>query len=283
MSTDVYLCAQTLPSAVAHKRRKSEERNSSSPNTELQPQSDPDHDSPLPTLRDLMTRRVLVPIINYGFLAFMEQCCSVLMPLVYATSIPYGGLGLDSFTIGIIMSALGITVGISSVVLFPMLLRRFGIYRLYRAAISCYPVTVGTYPLMNLLAKRAGRVDGYVWVVLVIQLCGTVASCMAFSKLPYLNFSTTAQVDRSLKGCAFIYFSDSAPTKSALGAINGLAQTVACTVRIFGPLIASSLFSFTHQHNLLGGTMVYWILWLVTLATMYASSHLPKHLKSEDC
>jgi len=184
------------------------------------------------------------------------------MPLVYATSIPYGGLGFSSFTIGIIMSALGIIIGISSAIFFPILLRNLGIYRLYRTAMGCYLVTVASFPIMNLLARRAGHVDWDVWVILVIQLCCAVATVMTFS-------------------CLFLYFSDSAPTKSALGAINGLAQTVACSVRIFAPLIASSLFALTHQHNLLGGTMVYWVLWVFVIAGMYASSQLPRHLKSD--
>lgn len=79
-----------------------------------------------------------------------------------------------------------------------------------------------------------------------------------------------------------MFFSDSAPTRSSLGAINGLAQTVACTMRIFAPLVASSLFSFTQQHNLLRGTFVYWILGLVVIAGIYMSTKLPNSAKSED-
>jgi hypothetical protein len=92
--------------------------------------------------------------------------------------------------------------------------------------------------------------------------------------------SRNAEVDL-VQACLYIYFSDSAATKSALGAINGLGQIVACSVRIFAPLLTFSLFSVTHQHNLLGGTMVYWILWVFVIAGMYASCHLPKHLKSQ--
>ena len=182
VDTYTQICVQTLPSAVARNRRKSEERNSSSPITEQQPDNNSDDDQPPPPLRDLMTSRVLGPVVNYAFLAFIEQCVSVLMPLVYATSIPYGGLGLSSFTIGIIMTALGMTIGISSAIFFPILLRNIGIYRLYRIALGCYFVNVVSYPTMNLLARRAGHVDGYVWTVIVIQLGCAVASVMTFSE-----------------------------------------------------------------------------------------------------
>jgi hypothetical protein len=129
-----------------------------------------------------MTRPVMVPLVNYGCLALIEQCCSVLMPLVYATSIPYGGLGLSSFAIGIIMTALGIIIGFSSAFGFPMLLRKMGIYRLYRTALRGYLVIITSFPVMNLLAKRAGCVDGYVIAVLVVQLFCVTATAMTFSE-----------------------------------------------------------------------------------------------------
>jgi len=155
--------------------------------TEQGPASNNNDDQPPPPLRDLMTRRVLVPLINYAFLAFIEQCCSVLLPLVYATSIPYGGLGLSSFTIGIIMSALGLIIGLSSAVFFPMLLRKFGVYRLYRTALGCYFITIASLPTMNLLAKHAGRVNGYVWAVLVVQLACTTMTVMSFGESLFIS------------------------------------------------------------------------------------------------
>lgn len=132
---------------------------------------------PPPPLRSLMTRSVIIPLINYALLAFVDQCCNVLSPLVYATSIPYGGLGLSSFTIGIIMSVLGIILGCASAIFFPKLLRTIGIYKLYTISFPCYLVIIAAFPFMNVLAKRAGHVDGRVWVVLVVQLsCYTLAS-----------------------------------------------------------------------------------------------------------
>jgi hypothetical protein len=101
---------------------------------------------------------------------------------VYATSIPYGGLGLSSFAIGIIMTGLGIIIGFSSAFGFPMLLRKMGIYRLYRTALQGYLVILTSFPVMNLLAKRAGGVDGYVIAVLVVQLFCVTATVMTFSE-----------------------------------------------------------------------------------------------------
>jgi hypothetical protein len=77
----------------------------------------------------------------------------------------------------------------------------------------------------------------------------------------------------------FIYINEAAPNRRALGTINGLAQTVATTCRIFSPVVASSLFSLSQQHNVLGGYMVYGILSLVVVAGLFFSSQLPESSK----
>lgn len=104
------------------------------------------------------------------------------MPLVFATSIPFGGLGLDSFTIGIIMSTLGIIIGFVSALLFPFMSKRIGVYRLYKMSFRCYFVIVAAFPIMNLLARRANGVDGPVWVTIAILMSSYVVASMNYSK-----------------------------------------------------------------------------------------------------
>ena len=48
-----------------------------------------------------------------------------------------------------------------------------------------------------------------------------------------------------------------APNKESRGATNGLSQTAACIGRIVGSAMATSMFSFSVEHNLLGGYAVY--------------------------
>jgi hypothetical protein len=79
----------------------------------------------------------------------------------------------------------------------------------------------------------------------------------------------------------FLHINDAAPSRRALGTINGLSQTVGVSCRIFAPSIASSLFSLSVQHNLLGGTLVYCILAMVAVFGLFVSLMLPKKLDSE--
>jgi hypothetical protein len=79
----------------------------------------------------------------------------------------------------------------------------------------------------------------------------------------------------------FLHINDAAPSRKTLGTMNALAQTVGVSCRIFAPSVASSLFSVSVQHDLLGGTMVYCILEVVAVCGLFVSLWLPKKLDLE--
>ena len=171
-----------MPSAVSSKIRQDPEQSSTSnPNQSLNESGAPE-DKP-PSLRSLLTPNVIIIFVNYGFLAFVDQCCSVLIPLVLATSIPYGGLGLSPFTIGFILSGLGVLLGLSSVIFFPPLTRKFGYRKIYRIAFACYSIVILTFPLMNYSAKLTGTVNAATWVLVVVCMV-----CTAFVTMAYCEF-----------------------------------------------------------------------------------------------
>jgi hypothetical protein len=133
------------------------------------------------TFRSLATHRVLITLANYAFTVFMESATSAILPLLYASPILYGGLGLSSFTIGIIMSISGILLGLSSILLFPYLSRKLGLTYLYRLGFAGFLAVQALYALMKVLAQKSGRVDGFVWAVLALQLFFNQLSVLAFS------------------------------------------------------------------------------------------------------
>jgi len=171
--------------------------------------------------------------------------------LMYPTPISYGGLGLSSFAVGAIMSVLGLMIGLFSVVVIPLAMTRYTATQVYRTCYAMFLVNPVLFPLMNMVARQRG-VDTVVWVMIGLQVLTLTLCTQCF-------------------GSFFIILSDTAPTKSSLGAINGLAQTVACTMRIFAPFIASSLFSLSQEREILGGTMVFWIIEAVVVAGVVAS------------
>ncbi|GLB44763.1 putative major facilitator superfamily protein [Lyophyllum shimeji] len=89
-----------------------------------------------PPFSALLIPQVLLPLVVYMVLAFISTSSQMLLPLMYSTSIPIGGLGLDPYHIGIILSAFGFVNAIVQLLLLPPLVRRFGPKKLCLAAMS---------------------------------------------------------------------------------------------------------------------------------------------------
>lgn len=69
-----------------------------------------------------------------------------------------------------------------------------------------------------------------------------------------------------------------APSRSALGTVNGLAQAVVCVTRSLAPSFASSLFAISLQRGWAGGNAVYYMLLAITACGMRLTVMLPKTL-----
>ncbi|KAI0714439.1 MFS general substrate transporter [Cerioporus squamosus] len=210
-------------------------------------------------LRSILIPRVLWPIANYGFLALTDQSFVVLVPLMYSTSIALGGLGMSSFTIGVIQGVAGFIGGLIQVVTFPWMHSKLGSKLLYTLSFAMYLATLALFPLISLVTKRTGSVGVETWVLIVLQFAAYSATGMTW-------------------GCIYIYISDGALNQKALGMTNGLAQTTASIARAVAPAASSSLFSVSLENRLAGGTMVYWILCAVVLAGLVATRCLPNRL-----
>lgn len=84
-----------------------------------------------------------------------------------------------------------------------------------------------------------------------------------------------------MTGCILLYINDGAP-RTALGALNGLAQTTASIVRALAPSTATSLFSVSLEKDLLGGNLVYLVLCSIVVVGMVASYQLPVRARSTE-
>ncbi|KAF8589035.1 member of major facilitator superfamily multidrug-resistance, DHA1 sub-family [Ramaria rubella] len=209
-----------------------------------------------PPLRSLLTPRVLLVIINYSILGVIEVAFAILQPLVLSTPIQHGGLGMSPSTIGVCMATFGITNGAVSALFFAPFARAFGIKTVTTAGAAAYFGCYALFPLMNALAKIEEKVTSLVWIVLFAQL--------SLATLPPMAF-----------GSIFIYLTHAAPSRSALGATNGLAQTITSIMRSFGPAGATALFALSIKRNLLGGNLVYIVLCLLAIFAVMLTRLFP--------
>jgi hypothetical protein len=114
-----------------------------------------DADKPY-SLRQLMTRRVLLSVTNYATLSLVDISYRAIQPLFFSTPISSGGLGLAPPSIGKILACFGILNGIFQVTCFARAHALFGIKRLFIGGLCCAVPMFALFPVMNALARIYG-------------------------------------------------------------------------------------------------------------------------------
>ena len=76
-----------------------------------------------------------------------------------------------------------------------------------------------------------------------------------------------------------MFLNASAPNKHCLGSVNGFAQTANGIVTAMGPAMATSLFSLSTRHNLLGGYAVYIVMAVLYPPAILITLGLPENVR----
>ncbi|KAH9958361.1 MFS general substrate transporter [Lactifluus volemus] len=216
-----------------------------------------EEEKPLP-LSSLFTRPVLTSVANYGMIGLLEMAVTTLLPLIWSTSVEFGGLGMSPVSIGLWMAGYGTLNGILQYVAFPRIVGRFGPRRIFITSIIAFVPIYLMFPFEN-LTLRSGSGACTLWVLIMLQLGSISISDMGFS---------TCSV--------FMYVCSAAPNRRSLGATNGLAQTVVSIQRTVAPAAAASLFAFSVQNDILGGYFTYVVLLAAVCGSMFFAVQLPK-------
>ena len=132
------------------------------------------------TFKDLLIPQVLLPLAVYMVQALVDMASTVLLPLMYSTSIELGGLGLSAYDIGLILSGWGVISAIVMITVLGWAIRRFGPRAVHIFCYITYFVNLALYPLLAYLVQRSGRVDAKAWAVIVAQLACQLANGMSY-------------------------------------------------------------------------------------------------------
>lgn len=131
-----------------------------------------------------------------------------------------GGLGMNTQTIGFILSMQGIFSMGAQFFLFPPLARHFGVLNLYRFIMFTFPLSYIMVPYLDFLPESL-QLPG-IYCVLIIKIIWTV---IAYP-------------------CNAILLTNSTPSLLVLGAINGIAASCASFARTFSPTITGMIYSY---------------------------------------
>jgi hypothetical protein len=137
-----------------------------------------DEEKPLP-LRSLFTRPVLTSVANYGMIGLLEMTVTTLLPLIWSTSVEFGGLSMSPVSIGLWMAGYGTLNGILQYIAFPRIVGRFGPRRIFITSIIAFVPIYLMFPFEN-LTLRTGS-GACLWVFIVLQLGSISISDMGFS------------------------------------------------------------------------------------------------------
>lgn len=167
-----------------------------------------------------------------------EQRMPISLPFKFAD-----GFGLDTRTIGIILSVQGLYSMASTHFLFPLITGRLGPLRLFRLMSIMYPLLYFFTPYIVLLPESLRMASVY---FMVIWKC---------------TFSTLAYPSNA------ILITNSAPTTLTLGTINGAAASTASLCRALGPIISGLLYTMGWESGYSG--LSWWVTGLITIGGAY--------------
>ncbi|KAJ3815743.1 major facilitator superfamily domain-containing protein [Lentinula aff. lateritia] len=237
---------------------------------------------PPATLKSLLIPEVLFPIANYSLIALLDSSYTVLIPLTYTTSVAAGGLGLTPFHVGIILSVWGAANIPFPIFCIPRLINRFGARMINFVGVCSFLVGFGSLWGLSVLAGAVGYANWLVWALIPLQflLSNTVGSMAYGMSIEPLRFILDPQTLLHPTATAQIFVINGAPSKSALGATNGFCQASKTMARTIGPVLATSLFSLSKEHDLCGGYLVYTMFMLITFVCMRTTMYLPRELKN---
>lgn len=210
-------------------------------------------------LRRLMTRPVLLSVLNYATLSLVDIAYRAMQPLFLSTPVSNGGLGLPPPAIGRILMYFGILNAIFQLIFFARIHALLGTKKLFISGLLCGIPMFVLFPVTSTLARAYG-VGRVVYLSVALQIVFALGVNSSY-------------------GCIFIYLSASSPNRASLGATNGLAQLLVSITRAIGPVVTTSLFSLSLAEGYLGGGMVYLVLLGVSVMSIAFATALPRQVR----
>jgi MFS family permease len=201
-------------------------------------------------------RAVVAAIANYGLLAAAQILFDELFPVFAKTDAAQGGLGWRAGDVGSLQVVQGATQIVCNLFVFPWLARRYGLVWVFRHTVWPLVPLMAVFPATARLAPFG---QAALWAGLGVGIAGK-AALMASSFTAVMLL-----INNSSRG-------------AALGAINGVAQSVASLVRAVGPTLGGALFSASLRADALGAARlhtVYGVMALIAMATFAASYTIP--------
>lgn len=222
-------------------------------------ESGPLKPAPLSTMELVKSPGVGLALYVYAHIFLLAFAYTAVVPVFWFTPVQFGGYGLTSLQMSLLMLLNGVAQAIWVLVVFPPLQHRIGTTGVLKVCAAAYPIFFASNPLYNFVL-RSGN-DTLFWALAPATLAVGCGISMCFTAVQ-------------------LAINDVAPTPQVLGTLNALSLTMVSGIRAFSPVLFSSLFALGARwakSQWLGGYAI-WVL-LVALAGGYTvvSRYLPDY------
>ncbi|KAI5117843.1 hypothetical protein M0805_008115 [Coniferiporia weirii] len=232
----------------------------------------------------LSSRNIRSVFRNYFLLSILGTSFDVVFILLAYTPVRLGGLSRTPDEIGYALAFSGVAGSLVQVFVFPVLQRRFDNVPLYRALMLLWPILFSILPLLNILARWSAPAAALAAPVADIgaaldAIGDAAAETVTYPAGPLLWFGigvalAVLRLGHMCYSLNTILIKNAAPSQEALGATFGLAQTVACVARAGSPAFVSSLFAMSKKYHLLGGSLVWVVMFGVALCGWWSTLYI---------
>ncbi|KAH6674780.1 major facilitator superfamily domain-containing protein [Halenospora varia] len=199
---------------------------------------------PRPTFSKIWTRDVLVTLISFGLLPLHNSAFMHIFPIFLSTpSKPNetanlisftGGLGLQTPSIGLWLSAFGICGILLQLFIYPRMQARLGTLGCFRISLFIFPLAYFFAPYLSLLPE--GGISR--WGGIALILCAQV-------------MARTIAIPSTV-----ILLTESAPAKTVLGTVHGAGNMLNSLARAVGTAFGGWVFAWGMERGVVG--LVWW-------------------------
>ncbi|EYE94399.1 MFS transporter [Aspergillus ruber CBS 135680] len=208
--------------------------------------------------REVFSTQSVLVLMAYGMLAMHNMAFDSLLPVFLHfpeqeldgnpdVQLPFkfiGGFGVDSQTIGLFYTLIGIFGMFVQFFFFPTIAKRYGVLNITKLVYLIFPIVYFVTPFTALVPSAFRN-----YVVFLLMLTKLSASIFSFP-------------------CCTILLTNSASSLNILGTLNGVGTSVSALGRAVGPAVAGATFSFGVKR---GYVIIPW--W--TLTVMAALTAVP--------
>jgi hypothetical protein len=125
---------------------------------------------------------VCITIFNYALLSLLDISLVALAPIVFASPVAVGGLGMQPATIGLVLALQGVVTGTATALLIPRMQRWFGMRMTYRCGVWLYLGQIWLLPAMHYAVKSNLAGGMGIWVLVALYTVISCASPITFCK-----------------------------------------------------------------------------------------------------